>query len=297
MFIKPDFYYYKNNKDDKQRCSSWWRGYKLRFNGAVKDMPLYKEEGYFPRSYLEQVNIDECLHVNSWYLSGSGRNEDEAKQRQYAMTILMRCLNCTRVSAKSLFLVRPSRRIQSSTATATGGHSITFTHLGKILHIKINEIMLLQSHMKKIEVKCSGILTAKFHLREANEASLSREEMKRFYCINDCNYFLSIVDLINFYKENQLENFLNGSVLSLGVSFREAMPTPLYAAKYLGKSDLTSNGIDSSKVLVLELEVGEKFFVVKDEGECEASMLGWVYAFNVNAMLGYVWREHLEEIF
>ena len=279
----------------------------MRFNGAVKDMPLYKEEGYLPRAYIEQVNnIDECLRVNSWYLSGSGSgsgrgsNDDEAKQRQYAMTILMRCLSCARVSTKNLFLVRPSRRAAQSSASGSGGHSITFTHLGKLLHIKINEIMAAPSQMNKIETKCAGggLSLTRFQMRDAtNEAS--REEAKRFYCINDCNFFLSIVDLINFYKENRLENFLNGSVASLGVSFREAMPTPLYAAKYLGKSNgTTTNGVDSSgggNRVVLELEVGEKCFVVKDdEGESE---YGWVYAFNVNAMLGFVWRENLEEIF
>jgi hypothetical protein len=286
----------------------------LRFNGAVKDMPLYKEEGYLPRAYIEQVNnIDECLRVNSWYLSGSGSgsgrgsNDDEAKQRQYAMTILMRCLSCARVSTKNLFLVRPSRRAQAQSSASSvpgsggGGHSITFTHMGKILHIKINEIMAAPSQMNKIETKCAGggLSLTRFQMRDAtNEAS--REEAKRFYCINDCNFFLSIVDLINFYKENRLENFLNGSVASLGVSFREAMPTPLYAAKYLGKPNgtTTTNDVDSSgggSRVVLELEVGEKCFVVKDdEGESE---YGWVYAFNVNAMLGYVWRENLEEIF
>ena len=65
-----------------------------------------------------------------------------------------------------------------------------------------------------------------------------------------------------------------------------------------GPDSSSSNSSSSSRV-VLELEVGQKCFVIKDdEGESDmASMPGWVFAFNVNAMLGYVWRECLEEIF
>ncbi len=113
-------------------------------------------------------------------------------------------------------------------------------------------------------------------------------EMTKFYDINNQAYFLSLVDLIDYYKENPLEQFLNGQVTSLGVSFREAMPTPLYVAKVSVSVDETLKQRDN----MLELRMGERCFVVKGEDEH-----GWVYAFNVNGLLGYVRSQRLEEIF
>ena len=43
---------------------------------------------------------------------------------------------------------------------------------------------------------------------------------------------------------------------------------------------------------MLELSLGERLFVVKGEDEH-----GWVYAFNVNGLLGYVRSQRIEEIF
>ena len=267
-----------NDTEFNEKYHEWKRGYKLRFNGSLKDLPLYKDDGYFPLTHTQYVDAKECLDIYSWYL-----NEE---QREYAINVLMRAISSDAVSNKNLFLLRPSKGRGGGGGGGNGrngessiGHSITFTHQMKVFHIKVNMSVWLKSRMKNVGL---------YFVRNTEENNQMTSVMTKFYDINNQAYFLSLVDLIDYYKENSLEQFLNGQVTSLGVSFREAMPTPLYVAKVGHLMDETLMQRDD----ILELRMGERCFVVKGEDEN-----GWVYAFNANGLLGYVRSQRLEEIF
>ena len=98
----------------------WWRGVKLRFRGAEADMAMYKEEGYFPRNYVKNVDVRSDLNFYSWYLSGDNK--------ELAIKILYRLMPYN--SLKPVFLVR-------SRSKRDAGYAISFTHNNKIFHIKV----------------------------------------------------------------------------------------------------------------------------------------------------------------
>ena len=112
----------------------WWRGWKLRFNGSPVDTSLYKEDGYFPRSYVKNIDQLTELGYYSWYLPGC--------ERDLAIKILYRIMPYN--SLKTLFMVR-------SRSKKDTGYAISFAYKNKIFHIKINETFFSPGELKPNE--------------------------------------------------------------------------------------------------------------------------------------------------
>ena len=262
LFEENELVYVVDYDDDE-----WWKGYKFSFktkNGG----DFYKEEGYFPKTYVKKIELKNEFHFNSWYLAGD---------RDLATLILNRLISFT--NSKSIYLVRSRAKVENSFA-------ISFTHNNKVGHLKINQekfdssfLKYDEQHANKNVYNC-GYFVADPGAETSNNLPVGVND---FYSI-DKRKFLSISDLIRYYSDNSLQEYFHDYDVKLENSFRDCLPVPLYTVR--AKQNFQPQlDIDNSQ---MELKVNEKYFVLNDEDD------NWYYVFDVNALLGYVPKTYLE---
>ena len=280
----------------------WWRGFKLIFNGGPSALAEFREEGYFPRSNVKIIDAKDDLDYYPWYL----RDCD----REMAIKILYRLMPYN--SLRTIFLVRSRTKRENSNIGNGGGDggslAISFSFSNKIFHIKINENFFSDAELRVDESSTS----VNFFTSTANTNGSSlpmpleqHSSLKKLYYSIDRRHFLSIIDLVNFYKENSLQEYFHAYATTLGTAYRECMPHSLYTAKakadFMPKTetDNKSNnnegsgggGRSSNNDQQVEMRMGQKYFVVNEDNP------NWCYGFNVNGLMGYVPRNYLEPVF
>ena len=119
----------------------------------------------------------------------------------------------------------------------------------------------------------------------------THSSLKNIYYSIDKRHFASVVDLVNFYKLNSLQEYFHDYDTTLGTSYREAMPRPIYTARaltdFVPNTENTANNNDQQ----IELKASLKYFVINEDNP------NWCYVFNVNGLIGYVPRNYLEALF
>ena len=253
----------------------WWRGFKLSFNGTPSDTLAYKEEGYFPRTNVKIIDAKDDLDFYAWYLRDCDRD--------MAIKILYRLMPYN--SLKTVFLVRSRSNRES------GGLAISFCFNNKIFHIKINETFFSDVELRKSDLGGYYTLNSTTTNTILPKPFEQHSSLKKLYFSIDKRYFLTIIDLVNFYKENSLQEYFHDYGTNLGTAYREVMPRPLYTAK--AKADFTpsADGSTTGNDQQVELKAGQKYFVINEDNP------NWCYGFNANGLMGYVPRNYLEPLF
>ena len=184
------------------------------------------------------------------------------------------CVNESCVNSRSLFMVRKRSHKDP-------GYAISFIHGNKIFHIKINSNTFNLSEMNGEN--------SYFIVNSIASSFLNQEEIKQQFFSIDNRHFLSIAELINFYKEHTLDQYLHGQLATLGTSYREALPTPKYVA--IASEDFVTDS--TSKENLVELKKSQMYFVIREEN------IGfvWAYLFDVTGLVGYAPKKCLDVIF
>jgi hypothetical protein len=207
------------------------KGYKLRFR-STKVLDIYKEEGYFMKQNIDKFNKLTDLNYYSWYLECD---------RNYAIQILDKILNNDEINInKTVFMIRSdsnSSKYVISFKLNTKSSSLLDCQQVKHINIEmINNNGLFELHKSnKYFVK---IINQANNNNNNNKQKLQENNTNSFnlYTIENHRYFLSIVDLVNFFTENP---FLESN--KLAIAYRDALDTPLYVT--LANKDFESKYI------------------------------------------------------
>ena len=88
---------------------------------------------------------------------------------------------------------------------------------------------------------------------------------------------------------HSLQEYFHDYNTTLGDSYREVLPRPLYVA--VAKSEFHPNVKSAQDDQQIELRLGEKYFVINEDNP------NWCYAFNSVGLMGYVPKNYLEVLF
>lgn len=246
---------------------TWWKGVKYKFNGSLELKQTYKLEGFFSKSNIQLINSKETMDIYSWYLRDCTR--DDAERILNKIRIFTNC-------KENVFLVR-SKNNQVEYAI-----SVSFNN--RIVHFKIIESFFDPKWLvTDCSLKNSGFLL----INNVNNDCKNLTVLTSKYYSLDERYFLSLVDLIDFYRENSLQA-VNCQCEKLGISYREIMPMPIAASLAL-ENFLPKNLNDYD----IELKQLRTYFVVKIWIEMNKEKY---LVFDENGELGYAFKKLMKII-
>jgi hypothetical protein len=225
--------------------AEWFAGVKFLFNGSPLFENFYRVEGFFPKKAIEIINTKQTLDIYSWYLSDCSREKAEE--------ILDKITYHT--CFKNVFVVRSKNNTD---------FAISIAYLEKKVHFKIHE-QYFGANCLVEDVRNGGFLQKDFN--QKNESNV----IFKYFSLEK-RYFLSIVELVEFYKKNKFNNFEN-----LGVSYREAIPKPIGIALALDNFYLEANKSE------INLNRSEKCFIAKIDDKNEKCLI-----FNVQGLMDYI---------
>lgn len=225
--------------------AEWFAGVKFLFNGSPLFETFYRVEGFFPRKAIEMINTKQTLDIYSWYLSDCSR--------EMAEEILDKITYHT--CFKNVFVVRSKNNTD---------YAISIAYLEKKIHFKIHEQYFSAKCLVE-DVKNGGFLQKDFGKNNESNVTIKYFSLEK-------RYFLSIVELVEFYKKNKFNSYEN-----LGLSYREAIPKPIGVALALENFYLEAN---KSEVVLKKLE---KCFIARIDDRNEKCLV-----FNVQGLMDYV---------
>ncbi len=247
---------------------TWWKGVKYKFNGSLELKQTYKLEGYFSKNNIQLINPKETLDIYSWYLRDCSRNDAER-----ILTKIRVFTNCK----ENVFLVRSKNEKEIEYAI-----SVSFNN--KILHLKIIESYF---DPKWLVTDCSLKNSGFSLINNVNNDCKNLTVLTTKYFSLDERYFLSLADLIDFYRRNSLQ-IVNFQYEKLGISYREVMPKPIAASLAL-ENFLPKNVNDYD----IELKQLRTYFVVKIWIEMSKEKY---LVFDENGELGYAFKNLIKII-
>lgn len=237
----------------------WWKGFKLNKN------KLLKEEGYFPRRHVKVMQTNSGIGQQRTSLSSSTiKLEDypwfSPVDRSTADLILNRITND---NSDTLFMVR---------CRNDGGYAISIKYNGTVDHIRINT--------NTINSRLAAPLMLSNEKSEINELMV-------VYFIDQQHNFNSVVSLVNYYSQNLLKDNFPQLNTTLGLAFRNALPTPISSAVAMHDYNPLSNPNNTGEQI--ELVKFSKYFVINKE------LNGWWRVYNSDGLIGYVPGSYLHE--
>jgi hypothetical protein len=155
---------------------------------------------------------------------------------------------------QTIFMVRCSQ---------DGGYAISIKYNGLVVHIKIDKNTLSDLN---------------------NQINLNNHIQ---YSLGKHRNFDSIISLVNYYCINSLKGSFHELDFTLGVPFREALPTPISYAIALHDYNPLSNPNNTGEQL--DLKKNSKYFVLNKESN------GWWRVYNADGLIGYVPGSYLIE--
>jgi len=209
------------------------KGYKLRFR-STKVLDIYKEEGYFLKQNIDKFNKSTDLNYYSWYLECD---------RNYAIQILDKILNNDEINInKTVFMIRSDSNSNKYVISfKLNSKSSSLDQQVKHINIEMvnNNNGLFELHKSnKYFVRIINQANNKQKLQENNTNSFN------LFTIENYRYFLSIVDLVNFFSENP---FLESN--KLAIAYRDALDTPLYVT--VANKDFESKYIYKYTIMII----------------------------------------------
>lgn len=248
MFNEGDLIQVTDDDDDY-----WWKGFLIKFKRAQAQNPT-KEEGYFPSSYVRMYTREPSIS-NQIQDEYSWKNEPwfAAVDRITADLILNRIQN---FPAQTLFMVRCRQE---------GGYAISIKCNGLVDHIKINVTFLDQ---------LGNTLGSRVSSMNLNGTA----EPTSYYSIDQRN-FSSIVGLVNWYCQNTLKENFPQLETTLGVPYRDALPSAMSIAIAMHDYDPLTNPNNTGEQI--ELRTGCTYFILNKEPN------GWWRVYNSDGLIGY----------
>lgn len=236
----------------------WWKGFVVK-NTKTSSVNLSKEEGYFPSRYVRPLaneSLNEML-MHSNQPATTVRNsllilEEYAwfapVDRQTADQILNRIQN---IPSQTLFMVRCRQE---------GGYAISIKFNGSVEHIKINVN----------------------YLESSSDASTSAA----FYSIDQRN-FSSVINLVKYYSQNSLKDNFPQLETTLGLAYRDALPTPISIAVAVHDYNPLMNPNNTGEQI--DLKRFNSYYVINKEPN------GWWRVYNSDGLIGYAPGGYLNE--
>jgi hypothetical protein len=224
----------------------WWKGFKV---GAGTT------EGCFPKNYVQAIkNYMSKTDLDSTISPIIGEKELKnvesyswyvACERDTADTILNRVPNQIDTT---IFLVRPRNE---------GGYAISIKYNTKVEHIRIHVLKFLTTD--------------------------GRETLN--VCLVEQYQFPSIEELVAHYMVNSLEDNFPQLKTSLGIPYRDALPTPKCETFALHDYDpkRMSTGVE------IELKKDKRYWVLSKDA------MGWWKVYNSDGLIGYAPGNYLQE--
>lgn len=181
----------------------WFKGIKLRYKCAPEMKEYFKEEGYFPSEMISPVDLEQEHEIYSWFLKC---------ERDKAETILNR-LNS---EEDTIFMIRFRKE---------SGFALSLKFKNKIKHLKINLTYMNPRNLKShAEGQFKFYLVTKEFLDSEDR---NQEEVASFYSI-DVRHFMSLPELVDFYKQNSFEDYFPDIRTTIGKPYREAYTSPIH---------------------------------------------------------------------
>jgi hypothetical protein len=153
-----------------------------------------------------------------------------------------------------------------------GGYAVSIKYNGLVEHIKIHMISLSD-------------LNNQISLNEHIQSSFGN--LQALYSMDQQRNFDSIISLINYYSINSLKGSFPQLDSTLGIPFREALPTPISYAIALHDYSPLSNPNNTGEQL--DLKKNNKYYVLNKESN------GWWRVYNNDGLIGYVPGSYLIE--
>jgi guanine nucleotide exchange factor VAV len=234
----------------------WTRGFKL---SSTKTR--LREEGYFPKSYVEIIQIlppsvstpltpavpppppvppplRTTLQEQLWFAS---------VDRSMAELILQRV---PAAPYQTIFMVRDR---------TDGGYAITIRYLGGIQHIRVNQF----------------------------SSTLPLNDQQIVYSIDQQRQFNSIPSLVLHYTQNILKDNFPELDTTLGIPYRNALPRPISIGTALHDYNPMHNQKNNAEQI--ELKKSSNYFIFGREEN------GWVKVYNSDGLIGYAPSAYLME--
>lgn len=184
-----------------------YKGYKLMFKCSLNPIPdVYKEEGFFSLANVYKVEKNTQLSLQPWYIECD---------KFYAVKILEQI----GTEASSVFLVRFKEK-----------HVFT---------IKLNSKEIKHIVIHVTNVGMFRYDAAKKHYKLDELCSSMELNNDFYYTIDKYIYFKTIVDLVEYFSQNSLQEFFT-DIKKLERPYRDALPIPKYVSvatsDYQGKN-------------------------------------------------------------
>lgn len=252
----------------------WWKGYLIK-SKKLQLQNLTKEEGYFPSSYVKMYSNE--MKKNSISVNNQNKNNLEEYlwfapvDRNTADLILNRIQN---FPAQTLFMVRCRQE---------GGYAISIKCNGLVDHIKINV-----TYLDSLGNTINNLSSSLHHSLSLNlNGSMNKETSASvFYSIDQRN-FSSVVGLVKFYCQNTLKENFPQLETTLGIPYREALPTPISIAIAMHDYDPLTNPNNTGEQI--DLHTLNKYFILNKEPN------GWWRVYNSDGLIGYAPGGYLQE--
>ena len=182
--------------------------------------------------------------------------------RMTADLILNRIQN---IPAQTLFMVRCRQE---------GGYAISIKCNGLVDHIKINVNYL------------DSLPSLPNNIPSDLGLNATPSTASAFYSIDQRN-FSSVINLVKYYSQNTLKENFPQLETTLGLPYREALPTPISFAIAIHDYNPLTNPNNTGEQI--ELKRSNKYYIINKEPN------GWWRVFNTDGLIGYAPGGYLNE--
>ena len=251
----------------------WWRGFVIKPNKTNQNISN-KDEGYFPSRHVKHADIQSDLpstNKNNMFIL-EGYPWFAPVDRMTADLILNRIQN---IPSQTLFMVRCRQE---------GGYAISIKCNGLVDHIKIN-VNTLDS-LPSLSNSIQNTTLISNNIPSELGIIVTPSTASAFYSIDQRN-FSSVINLVKYYSQNTLRENFPQLETTLGLPYREALPTPISFAIAIHDYNPMTNPNNTGEQI--ELKRSNKYYIINKEPN------GWWRVFNTDGLIGYAPGGYLNE--